>query len=355
MSQELVVQPQNGGLPQRNVALGAGANVGSVAIEQERAIAEAQGQLILAKKFPRDENAAHADMMKACKMPAFAAAAFYSVPRAGGAVTGASIRLAEEIARCYGNFSYGHRELSRDGNKSEVEVYAWDKERNNESKRQITVFHVRDTKDGPKVLRDQKDIDDKIANVASKQVRGRILALIPKWMLEEAIQECRKTIAGNNDEPIEVRVRKMTQAFAKYGVTVAHLERYLGHALGETLADEIVDLTGVFNSIKDGTRASEFFGVEQQAEKSEQTAAAIAASAAPAPAAEAAPAKPKATPRAASAKPPAAAAVAEESKPAEKESMPAEASNAVIANDQPQPDDPAPADAEVGGAQDDVF
>lgn len=276
MSQELVTRQEQQPAFNRAVSLGIGANVGAVAIEQERAIAEAQGQLILAKKFPRDENAAHADLMKACKMSAFAGVAFYNVPRAGGSVSGPSIRLAEEIARCYGNFQYGHRELSRDGQKSEVEVYAWDMEKNNYSKRQITVFHVRDTKQGAVPLRDQKDIDDKIANVASKQVRGRILALLPKWLVEEAVQECRKTIAGNNDEPIDVRVRKMTQAFAKFGVTTSHLERYLGHKLDETLADEIADLQGIYNSIKEGTPPSEFFHAEQQADENEKTAAAIA-------------------------------------------------------------------------------
>ncbi len=276
MSQELITQDQQQAAFMRTAQLGAGANVGAVAIEQERAIAEAQGQLVLAKKFPRNEEKAFSNLMKACKLPAFAAVAFYNVPRAGGSVSGPSIRLAEEVARCYGNFQYGHRELSRDGNKSEVEVYAWDMENNNYSKRQITVLHVRDTKDGPKPLRDQKDIDDKIANVASKQVRGRILALMPKWLVESAIEECRKTIAGNNDEPIEVRVRRMTQAFAKFGVTTSHLERFLGHALSETMTDEIADLQGIFNAIKEGTPPSDFFAAELEADKNEQTAAAIA-------------------------------------------------------------------------------
>lgn len=256
-----------------------GLNVGSVSIEQERAIAEAQGQLVMAKRFPRNETSAHAELMNACKMPSFAGVAFYSVPRAGGAVTGPSIRLAEEVARVYGNFEYGHRELARDDTKSEVEVYAWDKEKNNRSIRQITVYHVRDTKNGSFPLRDQKDIDDKIANVASKQVRGRILALMPKWLVEEAIQECRRTLAGNNDEPIESRIRKMSQAFAKFGVSVSHLEAYLGHGLDKTLSDEIVDLQGIYNAIREGVAPSDFFAAEITAEENEIIAAAITSTA----------------------------------------------------------------------------
>lgn len=265
MSQELITQEQAGqslALSQRGMPTGA--NVGAVAIEQERAIAEAQGQLILAKKFPRDENKAYDQLMKACSIKAFAETAFYSVPNRG---SGPSIRFAEEVARVYGNFQYGHRELSRSDGKSEVEVFAWDMENNNYSKRQITVLHVTDTKNGPKILRDQADIDNKIANVASKQIRGRILALMPKWMVADAIDKCKQTLAGTTDEPIEARVRKMTQAFAKFGVTVKMLEEQLGHALGETTLDELVELIGIFNAIKEGAKVAEYFS-NREAEES---------------------------------------------------------------------------------------
>lgn len=269
-----MVQAQGGDSPfSQHSNLPSAANTGSVSVEQSRAIAEAQGQLILAKRFPRDLNGAYAELMDACKLPALAQVAFYTLPRGKSSVTGPSIRLAEEIARVYGNFQYGHRELSRDDKKSEVEVYAWDMEKNNYSKRQITVMHVMDTKEGPRKLRDQKDIDDKIANVASKQVRGRILALVPKWLSEAAITACRETLAGKSDIPVAERVRKMTQAFAKFGVTGKHLETFLGHSLDAVDTDEIADLTGIFNAIKDGAKISDYFS---EAESLEAQAAANA-------------------------------------------------------------------------------
>lgn len=259
-------------------SLSASINAGAVSIESDRAVAEAQGQLTLAKRFPRDLIAGHAELMMACKSPSFAAIAFYSKPQGGGKIVGPSIRLAEEVARVVGNFQYGHRELSRDSKKSEVEVFAWDMEKNNYNKRQLTIMHVRDTKEGPKPLRDQADIDMKISNIASKQVRGLILAMMPKWLVEDAVQECKKTLAGTNDEPLEVRVRKMTQAFAKFGVSTEHLENYLGHKLDGVLLDELVDLTGIFNALKDGTPASEYFG-EQEKKDAAATASASAADA----------------------------------------------------------------------------
>lgn len=248
-------------------------NSGAVSIEQERAIAEAQGQLVLAKRFPRDLTAAHAELMDSCKLPSLASVAFYSVPRGGGSVTGPSIRLAEEIARVCGNIEYGHRELSRSEGKSEVEVFAWDKQTNTRSIRQLTIMHIRDTKNGPVHLRDQKDVDDLISNKASKQLRGRILAIVPKWLVEAATAECKKTIAGENKEkPVSVRIRDMAQAFLRFGVNSSHMESYLGHKLDETTLDELVELTGIYNSLKDGaSRASDYFGSKDDKPVSQET------------------------------------------------------------------------------------
>lgn len=323
-------------------------NAGSVSIESERAVAEAQGQLTLAKRFPRDLTSAHAELMMACKSPAFAGVAFYNKPQGGGTVSGPSIRMAEEVARVVGNFQYGHRELSRDDKKSEVEVFAWDMEKNNYNKRQLTVMHVRDTRDGPKKLRDQTDIDQKINNVASKQVRGLILAMMPKWLVEDAVNECKKTLAGTNDEPLEVRVRKMTQAFAKFGVTPDHLEKRLGHKLSEVLLDELVDMMGIFNALKEGTPASEFFGQQEAAEATANTADAIKTAAA-----KGAAAKPAATKTAADPAP-------AESKPVQKESKPVKepAAAEAVAKPQAQPTaEPEAAAPAAGPAADegDVF
>jgi len=231
-------------------------NAGAVAIESERAIAEVRGKIQIAKMFPRSMAQAMAEFMDACKSTEFAATAFYSVPNRG---TGPSIRFMEECARCYGNFSFGHRELSRGEGKSEIEVFAWDVERNNLSTRQVTVMHVVDTKNGPKKLTDQADIDNKIANVASKQMRGRIAALLPKALVAAGQAACRATLAGTNDKSISQRVNDMVTAFGKYGVGVKHLSEYVGHSLDNVTVDELADLVGVFNALREGAKPSEYF------------------------------------------------------------------------------------------------
>jgi len=233
-----------------------GANMGAIAIEQERAIAEARGQIQLAKMFPRSMAEAQQELLEACKDPVFAKSAFYSVPNRG---SGPSIRFAEEVARCYGNFEYGHRELSRTQGKSEIEVFAWDKEKNNVSKRQITVAHIVDTKKGPKHLKDQADIDNRIANVASKQMRGRILALLPKALVEIGLKECRDTIAGKTEASATANRMAMIRDFSSMGVTVSMLSKYLGHSVDECTSDDLTDLFGVSNAIRQGAKIKDYF------------------------------------------------------------------------------------------------
>lgn len=279
---------------QRLPGLPTGGNVGAVAIEQERAIAEAQGQLTLAKRFPRSMASCMQEFMDTCQSPDFAKTAFYSVPNRG---SGPSIRFAEEAARCYGNFQYGHRELSRSEGKSEIEVFAWDMQNNNYSKRQITVIHVVDTKSGPKKLVDQADIDNRIANVASKQMRGRILALLPKHLVAAGQEACKRTLAGGGEKPLRERIAGMVQAFAKFGVTTNHLTDHLGHGVDDTTLDELADLMGIFQALRDGAKASEYFKLESQQQQADTAAAitqrGIAGAQAPAPAP--APAAPRQT------------------------------------------------------------
>ncbi|EAM1616346.1 hypothetical protein EU642_22175 [Salmonella enterica] len=245
-------------------ALPSNVNGGAVTIEAQRAVTEAQSKIQLAKMFPRNETDAFDKLMFACSHPGFAEEAFYSLPRGDKSISGPSIRLAEEIARLYGNFTYGHRELSRGNGKSEVEVFAWDVENNNYTSRQITVMHVMDTKSGGYALRSQADIDTRIANIASKQLRGRILSLIPKWMLSEAVGRCRQTLAGGqNAEERAQRVEALEARFATRGVRKDALEAYLGHPLKLITDEEIADLFGVYTAIKEGSPINEFFLVDE--------------------------------------------------------------------------------------------
>lgn len=275
MSEEMTVQttqegqqmttapnmPNNGVLAQMDKI-----NQGTVAIEASRAIAEAQGKLVIAKRFPRDEISSYAKMMEACQRPTMASKAFYSFPRAGGKVEGPTIRFAEELARCWGNIDYGIKELSQDDGKSEMQAYAWDLETNAQSIQNFTNPHLREVNGKMKTLTSQRDIYENNANMATRRLRSRILAILPAWFVEDAIAECKKTLAGRNDEPLIDRVKKMVVQFSKLGVTQEQIEQRLKRKIDTMTADDLVDYIGIYNAIKQGeSKAIEWFGGQQEA------------------------------------------------------------------------------------------
>lgn len=245
-------------------------NQGTVAVESSRAIAEAQGKLIIAKRFPRDEVQAYAKAIQVCQRPNMAKTAFYSYPRGNAIVSGVSIRFAEELARCWGNLDYGIKELSRDSGKSEMQAFCWDIETNTISSQNFTNPHQREVNGRMVKLTSDRDIYEINANMAARRLRSRILAILPDWFIEDCINECKKTLTGKNDTPLIDRVRAMVVQFEKVSVTREMIEKRLKHTIETTTQDEFVELVGIFNSIKDKqSTVADWF--EQPKQKSELT------------------------------------------------------------------------------------
>lgn len=248
-----------------------GINAGAVTIESSRAVAEAQGKLVIAKRFPRNEQLAYAKAMEACKRKSLAEKAMYSYPRSGSTVSGPSIRLAEELARCWGNIDFGIKELSQKDGESEMQAYCWDMETNTMSSQTFVVAHVRDTKKGQVKLTEQRDIYENNANMAGRRLRARILAVLPPDLVEAAVNECKKTLAGNNDIPLIDRVNKMVVAFGKFGIKIDAIERRLNRKIDTMNNEDISEYIGIYNSLKDGNSSiSDWFDVKLNADKSDE-------------------------------------------------------------------------------------
>ena len=267
---EIIVQEQNTpNMPNMNNGVMSqldNINQGTVAIEASRAIAEAQGKLVIAKRFPRDEVQAYNRVAQACQRKGIAEKAFYSYNRGGGTVSGPTIRFAEELARCWGNIDYGIKELSQDEGKSEMQAYAWDLETNAQSVQNFTNPHIREVGGKAKILTSQRDIYEINANMGARRLRSRILAILPTDLVDMAIAECKKTLAGNNDEPLIDRVKKMIVAFGKIGVTQEQIEKRLGRKVDTMTVDDFTDYIGIYNAIKQGeSKIAEWFEAEKVA------------------------------------------------------------------------------------------
>lgn len=252
-------------------------NQGTVAIEASRAIAEAQSKLAIAKQFPRDIISVYQQVREACRRPEIAQTAIYSFPRSGKTVEGLSIRIVEELLRIFGNVEYGSRELSRSNGRSEMQAYAWDLETNTMSVQNFTVLHQREVKGKMQTLTSERDIYENNASAAAKRVRSRGLAILPNDLVTIAQEELNKTIAGNSEAPVIDRVKKMVDAFSKYGVSKEQIEERLKRRIETMTIDDLTEYTKIYNGIRQGEcKVSDWFGGKQSTEltdllKSEET------------------------------------------------------------------------------------
>lgn len=224
-------------------------------VESSRAVAEVQAALVIAASRPRNELAARERILQACQRTSLAQGAVYSYPRGGGKVSGPTIRLAEACARSWGNMQYGFREIGRRVGSSEVEAWAWDLETNTKAVRQFSMTHTRDKRDGGQELTAERDIYELVANMAQRRVRACILEIVPGDIVEDAVAQCEKTChaaISEKGKDLGKVILAMSEAFEVLGVSRLELEERLGHRLDACQPAEVLALTKVYNSLKDG-------------------------------------------------------------------------------------------------------
>lgn len=227
---------------------------------------DVQGLVYCAKQYPRNQFDSWKRIKEACSRKALAEVASYTYPRGKERISGPSIRLAEVLAQNWGNMSFGVMELDQKNGESNCMAYAWDLETNVRSELIFAVKHERYTKNyGVKKLEDPRDIYEHIANMGARRKRACILAIIPKDVTDSAVEECDKTLTGNNTEPLVDRIKKMLDKFTEHGVSREMLEKRVGCKSEAFTEKDILGLIKVYNSLKDGMGSREdFFEVDKQ-------------------------------------------------------------------------------------------
>lgn len=249
MSNELTLQQAQGMLPAQSRSGGAIA---------DRAVAEIQAQVFMAKQFPRDENQARARILRSCQRPGLASKAIYTYPKGGQRVTGPSIRLAEAIAQAWGNLDFNTVILEQRENESVCLSYCWDVETNTRASRSFIVPHKISTKQGEKVLTDPREIYELAANQGARRLRACILSIIPGDIVDEAIEACNVTLSGGNKRPLLDRLRELTDRFMTYySVPLSSIERYFGYPLDSFTEMDGVTLAGIYTALRDGASSRE--------------------------------------------------------------------------------------------------
>lgn len=232
-------------------------------------LARVQGQVFMAKQFPRDMSNVMNRIYASCERPKLAEISEYEYPRGGQKIVGASIRLLEMVAQCYGNISYSWKELTRDmtNHKSTVLAYAWDLETNIYSELEFDVYHYRSARGQRILLTDDRDIYELVSNQATRRVRRCLENIIPRDIVEDAREQCHKTMETKIDwqSKLDSGIEIMRE---QYGVSLKQLEERFGMNRRAFTANTCRELNRIYVSIRDGMAPVEEFFPKEEKKKS---------------------------------------------------------------------------------------
>lgn len=237
--------------------------------------AQIEGQLkarfFLARQYPRDWRAVRTQLLAAMKRPVLAEGALYKKPIGGGHAEGLSIRFAEEGFRTMGNATVDTMLVSDDPEKRVYIVTGTDLEtlasipvtvvvtkeiERSSVKKDSIVLRTRTNSQGKPtyVLRavSEDDYRSKEQALLQKARRDVILFLMPGDIKEECEAQIRKTVDDRDREDPEAARNRVADLYFGLGVTIAELEKFLGHGLRTMNSAELHVLRKIYTAIKEG-------------------------------------------------------------------------------------------------------
>lgn len=240
--------------------------------QESKELSEIKGKMFLARQFPRDPEMSLQNVLRECGRKDLAEAAQYEFPRGDSVVKGPSIRLVEVLARHWGNIMSGITEVDVQGDTTTIKCFAWDLETNASDEKTFSVKHERSTKKGSYKLTDERDIYEMVANKGARRKRACLLAVMPGWYVDAALEECDKTLSDSltkSGESLEEIIEKTVNAFAGFGITPEQISAKLNKEIDKLSNNDIVKLRHLYSAIKDGfVKATDAFGIASGADPS---------------------------------------------------------------------------------------
>lgn len=251
-------------------------NNSAVNAEAQKVAAQVQAQMMIAARFPRVRTQVIDEITAACASVKLAEKASYSFSRAGSSVEGPTIRLAEMIAQCWGHLEFGTKILEQNSKTAVCLAYARDYQKNTSVQKEFTVSlsRTKKTKEGGYLtipLETPRDISEAIGSQASRFERTCILKLIPADVVEHAIEQCDETLK-NKVKITEDTLKKLIEAFEKYGVTRSMIEEKIQRKFESLQPGNYLMLRKIYNSLETGMgNVEDFFrmsvGTTEEKEK----------------------------------------------------------------------------------------
>lgn len=211
-------------------------------------------QISTAKTYPRDITRSLERIKTIATLDTETAEdCFYALRRGRGndaqLIEGVSVRLAEIIAGAWGNLRVATRIVGNDGKTITAQAVCHDLETNLavslEVKRRIT------GKDGKTYSEDMQVMTGNAASAIA--FRNAVLKIVPPAVTKRVINDI-KQVAMGQGLTRETQMKRMTDYYAKLGVTQKELLAYLGiKNIVEVTDDMVFELRGLANAIKEGT------------------------------------------------------------------------------------------------------
>lgn len=243
---------------------------------------EIQSAIIIARKFPRNEDQCFQKLMKSAARPSFAEDATYSFPRGDKDVTGPSVNLAREAARIWGNIRFGLYVVRDDEETRLIRGFAYDVETNTKVEveddfKKLVQRKVKGS-NPPRtewLVPDERDLRELTNRRGAILLRNALLQVLPKDLIEDALYTCSMTLEKAAGENPEAERKRLMVDFGSVNISVEHIEQKLGHPFSQSTPKEIAELRGICKSIIDGhTSWAEYVkGADKPAEKSAESKA----------------------------------------------------------------------------------
>ncbi|MFZ9077495.1 MAG: hypothetical protein ACO23H_03105 [Alphaproteobacteria bacterium] len=223
--------------------------------EQARTRGAIEASLTVAAARPRNEQQALSRIQNSCQRVRLAESACYSYAKGGSEITGASITLVTQVALAWGNVDWGYRELSRGNGESTVEAFAWDQQTNARYSRQFIVPHRIRVAGRQRHLRED-ELADWIANQAQRRVRTCLENVIPRDVIDEAVDECNRTLRSSIDLD-KTKIMAMIEKFEELGVTREQISARIQRSIDAIQPAQYLAMRRIYTSIQDGIQTIE--------------------------------------------------------------------------------------------------
>ena len=260
----------------------------NVSMVQEYAKARIQSAYMVALQRPRQIEVIRQEVLRECSRPSFctpdetkngSSLAIYRVPRGSvkqndgtwvnNNIEGPTIRFAEMLLRSWRYLSIEVNPMGEDDKQRMLQVICTDYQSCNFTSEIVAVpktIERKKPKAGDEVVSQRtntygdpvylvKATDDELAMktnaLISKARRNLILQAVPGWLIEEGVEEVRKTARTKDAQDPDAARRKLFDAYRNVGVSVEQIIDYLGHS-NQLSPAELEDLRGYYSGIKDG-------------------------------------------------------------------------------------------------------